>query len=78
MIVKTTRSLDGISSSSRIDEYRSDWSDKQARESHRIAPAPTKVAAVLWLTKVAVRFPWYASFGAHNSRFGVKTSAAMP
>ena len=30
---------------------------KRPEQNHRIAPAPTKVAAVLWLTKVAVRLP---------------------
>ncbi len=50
-------SFDGISSNSLSDENRSDCSDSHAEQNHRITPAPIKVAAVLWLTKVAVRLP---------------------
>src|SRR6266478_445196 len=57
MTLNARCSFDRISSNSLIEENRSDCSDSHAEQNHRITPAPTNVAAVLWLTKVAVRFP---------------------
>src|SRR5690242_16781575 len=75
---KAKCSLVGVRSSRRSEDHWSDWNERYAQQNHRIVPAPRKVAAVLWLTKVAVRLPWYASFGAHNSMFGVSASATNP
>src|SRR5882724_3993960 len=57
MTSNTACSFDGVSSNSLIDDKRSDCSDSHTEQNHRIIPAPTNVAAVLWLTKLAVRLP---------------------
>src|SRR3977135_1014913 len=47
-----------FSNNNRIDENPDDCcNEEKAEQNNRIAPAPMKVAPVLWLMKVAVRLP---------------------
>ena len=47
MIFNARFSFDRVSSNWRTDENRKDNNEENAEQNHRIAPAPTNVAAVL-------------------------------